>query len=190
MAVSDRGIIQAAANGVTRLDEQIPEQVFSFEIQNKAPNFVHGIRDFEKELVYWNYLDTSNSSTTQAYPNTVLLFNYRNNTWAKFRDTITCFGISQFQFGVTWDSLTTLWESNVSWDSVDDQQYVDYVTLGTQQGFINIYQNFDAATPQGSNTLYANTMAITAVTFSPGNPTLFTIPSHNFTNGEIFVERN
>lgn len=184
MAISDRGVIQAAANGVTRLDEQIPEQAFSFQIQNSAPFFVHGIRDFEKELVYWNYLDTSDASTTQSYPNTVLVFNYRNNTWAKFRDTITCFGISQFQFGITWDSLTTFWESNVSWDNVDDQQYVDYVTLGTQAGFINIYQNPDAETPQPVTTLYAPTMAITAVNFGV-NPTQITIPSHNLANSEI-----
>ena len=189
MTVSDRGIIQAAASGVTRLDEQIPEQVFSFEIQNSAPNFVHGIRDFEKELVYWNYLDTSDAAMTQSYPNTVLVFNYRNNTWAKFRDTITCFGTSQFQFAVTWDSLTTFWESNVSWDSVDDQQYVDYVTLGTQHGFINIYQNPDAETPNGSNTLYAPTMAITAVNFSQ-NPNQITIPSHNLENEEIIYIQN
>ncbi len=184
MAVSDRGIIQAAANGVNRLDEQIPEEVFSFEIQNSAPNFVHGIRDFEKELVYWNYLDTSNSSATQSYPNTTLVFNYRNNTWAKFRDTITCFGICQFMFGITWDSLTTFWESNVSWDNVDDQQYVDYVALGTQQGFINIYQNPDAETPQPVTLLYAPTMAISAVNFGT-NPNQFTITNHNLANGEI-----
>ena len=189
MAVSDRGIIQAAANGITRLDEQIPEEVFSFEIQNNAPNFVHGVRDFEKELVYWNYVDISNRSTTQSYPNTVLVFNYRNNTWAKFRDTITCFGTSQFQFGITWDSLTTFWESNVGWDNVDDQQYVDYVTLGTQQGFINIYQNPDAETPQPVNTLYANTMAITAVNFGV-HPTQLTIPNHNLANGEIIYIQN
>ncbi len=184
MTVSDRGIIQGAANGVTRLDDQIPEQVFSFEIQNNAPNFVHGVRDFEKELVYWNYVDTSTASTTQTYPNTVLVFNYRNNTWAKFRDTITCFGPAQFQFGITWDSLTTFWESNVTWDNVDDQQYVDYITLGTQQGFVNIYQNPDAETPTASTTLYANTMAITAVNFGV-SPAQFTIPSHNLANGEI-----
>lgn len=184
MAVSDRGIIQAAANGVTRLDDQIPEQVFSFEIQNNAPNFVHGIRDFEKELVYWNYVDTSNASTTQSYPNTVLVFNYRNNTWAKFRDTITCFGPAQFQFGITWDSLTTFWESNVSWDNVDDQQYVDYITSGNQQGFINIYNNPDAETPQPVTTLYAPSLAITAVNFGV-TPAQITIPSHNLTNSEI-----
>lgn len=185
MSVSDRGIIQAAANGVSRLDEQIPEQVFSFEIQNNAPDFVHGVRDFEKELVYWNYVDTSDASTTQTYPNKVLLFNYRNNTWAKFRDTITCFGTSQFPFGVTWDSLKTLWESSVSWDSVDDQQYVDYVTAGTQHGFINIYQNPNAATPQASTTLYAPTMAVTDVDFSNPSQTQITIPNHNLANGEI-----
>jgi hypothetical protein len=192
MAVSDRGIIQAAANGVTRLDDQIPEQVFSFEIQNSAPNFVHGIRDFEKELVYWNYVDTANASTNQSYPNTVLVFNYRNNTWAKFRDTITCFGTAQFQFGITWDSLTTFWESNVSWDNVDDQQYVDFVAAGTQQGFINIYQNPDAETPQAITTLYANTMAITDIAFSGTitGLTEVTIPSHNLANGEIIYILN
>ncbi len=184
MAVSNRGVIQASASGLSRLDEQIPEQIFSFEIQNNAPNFVHGIRDFEKELVYWNYLDSANASTTQSYPNTTLIFNYKNNTWAKFRDTITCFGPAQFQFGITWDSPTTFWESNVSWDNVDDQQYVDYITCGTQQGFINIYQNPDASTPQPVTSLYAPGMAITAVNFST-NPTQITIPSHNLENSEI-----
>jgi hypothetical protein len=189
MAVSDRGIIQAAANGVTRLDEQIPEQVFSFEIQNSAPNFVHGVRDFEKELVYWNYLDTSDASMNQTYPNTVLIFNYRNNTWARNRDTITCFGTAQFQFGVTWDSLTTYWESNVTWDNVDDQQYVDYVTSGTQHGFINIYQNPDAETAQPVTTLYAPSMQITAINLGV-NPNQVTIPSHNLANGEIIYIQN
>lgn len=189
MAVSDRGIIQAAANGVTRLDEQIPEEAFGFEIQNQAPNFVHGIRDFEKEVVYWNYLDLTNDSTTQSYPNTVLLYNYRNNTWAKFRDTITCFGPAQFRFGITWDSLTTFWDSTVSWDNVDDQQYVDYVACGTQAGFINIYNNPDAATEDSAPILYAPTMAITAIDLTQ-NPAQITIPSHNLENGEIIYIQN
>jgi hypothetical protein len=189
MAVSDRGIIQANASGVSRLDEQIPEEVFGFEIQNNAPNFVHGIRDFEKELVYWNYVDETTDSVTQAFPNTVLVFNYRNNTWAKFRDNITCFGPSQFQFGITWDSFTTLWESNVSWDNVDDQEYVDYVTSGNPNGFITIYNNPDAATTQSVTSLYAPSMAITAVDFS-ANPNKLTVPNHNLENSEIIYIQN
>ena len=61
IGVSDRGIIQANVASVSRLDDQIPEQVFSFQIQNSGPNFVHGVRDFEKELAYWNYIDTANA---------------------------------------------------------------------------------------------------------------------------------
>lgn len=189
MAISNRGVIQAGANGVTRLDEQIPEEIFGFDIQDNSPNFVHGIRNFEKELVYWNYLEENEESTAQFYPNRVLVYNYRNNTWAKFRDTITCFGPAQFQFGITWDSLTTTWESSASWDNVDDQNYVDYITLGTQHGFINIYQNPDASSPSGSTTLYANTMAVRAVNFSV-SPTQFTIPSHNLANNEIIYIEN
>jgi len=187
MAVSDRGIIQAGANGLSRLDEAIPETVFSFEIQENAPNFVHGVRDFEKEIVYWNYVDTSTRQIYQNYPTTVLLFNYKNNTWAQFRDTITCFGTSQFQFGITWDSLTTFWDSTVSWDNVDDQAYVDYVTAGNQQGFITIYENPDAETPEPAFLLYPSNLAITAITFSatPSSPIVITVPSHNLANGEF-----
>lgn len=191
MSISNRGVIQAGSNGVSRLDEQIPEQIFSFQIQNNSPNFVHGVRDFEKELVYWNFLDISTSSTTQTFPNTVLVFNYKNNTWAKFRDSITCFGPAQFMFGITWDSFTTFWESNVSWDNVDDQQYVDYITSGNQNGFINIYNNPDATTPLPVTTLYAPTLAITAIDFMGGNnPLQLTVPNHNLVNEEIIYIQN
>lgn len=185
MTVSDRGIIQAAANGVTRLDEQIPDTAFSFEIQNNAPNFVHGARDFQKEVVYWNYVDQSQEEH-QSYPTTVLLFNYRNNTWAQFRDTITCFGPTQFQFGITWDSLTTFWESSVSWDSVNDQQFVDYISSGNQQGFVNVYENKNAQTGVAAITDFAPTISIKAIDFTPyPAPIIFTSPSHNLATEEI-----
>lgn len=184
MCVSDRGVIQAGSNGVTRLDDAIPETIFSFQIQNKSPNFVHGIRDFEKEVVYWNYVDTSEKGIFQNFPTTVLLFNYKNNTWAQFRDSITCFGTSQFLFGITWDSFTTFWDSTVSWDNVDDQEYVDYITSGNQQGYINIYENPDAATPIPAVTLFPPSLSIKSVNFSV-SPAVFTVPNHNLDDGEI-----
>jgi hypothetical protein len=187
MTVSNRGITECNAGGLRRLDEQIPETIFSFEIQNSAPDFVHGVRDFEKEIVYWNYIDVSNQDTTQVWPNTTLLYNYQNNTWAQFRDTITCFGTGQFQFGITWDSLTTTWDNFlVTWDNVDDQQYVDYTLAGNQQGFISIYENQDGAvdTTLPSITSYSPTLAIYAFDFSD-TPTQITVPNHNFYQKEI-----
>lgn len=181
MTVSDRGVIQASAGGLKRLDEQIPETIFSFQIQNNAPNFVHGIRDFEKELVYWNYVDTSNLGIYQTYPNTVLVYNYRNNTWAQFRDTITCFGPAQFTFGITWDSETTFWDSEVSWDNVDDQNYVEYVTFGNQQGFISIYENPDASTPIPCPINYGPSLFIYSIALS-ADPITIVSPDHNIQN--------
>ena len=186
MAVSDRGIIQASAGGLTRLDEQIPQLAFGFEIENSGPNFVHGVRNFEKEVVYWNYLDKSIAEDTQSFPNTTLLFNYRNNTWAQFRDTMTCFGTGQFQFGITWDSDTTIWNNeNVLWDSSDDQEFVTYVLAGNQQGYVFVYEDQEARTNISSVTQYAASLFISAITSDGTTPTQFTSPNHNLANGEF-----
>jgi len=94
MAVSDRGVIQAAANGLTRLDEQIPEQVFSFEIQNNAlilcMEFV-----FRKRTCIGiiSIFPINLHSVLSKYCSS---FQLSNNTWAKFRDNITCFGRLNF----------------------------------------------------------------------------------------------
>ena len=189
MTVSDRGIIQASAGGVSRLDDQIPETVFSFEIQNNSPDFVHGVRDFEKEVVYWNYLDSSVAQKFQVFPTSTLLFNYKNNTWAIFRDTISCFGTGQFQFGVTWDSLTTNWDGNAEWDDSDDQNYVDYVIAGNQQGYIQIYENQDVETPIDSPVIFAATLSIYAINLSV-SPLTLTVINHNLANGEIIYLSN
>ncbi len=187
LAISDRGIISASAAGLQRVDDAIPEIAFSFEVANSATNFVHGIRDFEKELVYWNYIDTDNKATTQNFPNTTLLYNYKNNTWAQFRDTITCFGPVQFQFGITWDSTTTFWyQEDVSWDSPDDQNDTIYVAAGNQQGFVFIYENQEAQTTISAPTNYAPSLFIFGITPQASPlPAKFTIPNHNLNNGEI-----
>ena len=191
MAIGDRGIIQAGAQGVKRLDEQIPETIFSFEIENNAPDFVHGIRDFEKEVVYWNYIDATGISQSsdddlQNFPNSVLLYNYRNNTWATFRDTITCFGTGQFNLGITWDSDTTEWDEDIPWDDSDQQAYSDYILAGNQHGFIQIYENQEVETPTTCPIIYGPTLFIYAVDFSeyPG-PVQLTVPNHNLFDGEL-----
>jgi hypothetical protein len=185
MTISNRGAIQAGSNGLIRLDKQIPETIFTFAIQNLAPNFVHGIRDFEKELVYWNYIDDSSITTFQNYPNTVLLYNYENKTWAQFRDTITCFGLAQFQFGITWDSTDVFWDdADVTWDNADGKNYTTYVTAGNQQGFVFIYENQNASTTFPALTIFAPSLYIAAIA-NTATVTQFTVPSHNLANGEI-----
>ncbi len=185
-AISNRGIIKAAPGELRRVDDNIPDLTFGFKVTDSAPNFVHGGRDFEKSLVYWNYLDTTgDESDTQNFPNTTLLYNYQNNTWAQFRDTITCFGPVQFQFGITWESTTTFWENeNVLWETPDDQNDVLYVGAGNQQGYVFIYEDQEAQTPIPSITNYAPSLYIYAIN-NVAKPAQFTIPDHNLLNGEI-----
>ena len=185
MTISNRGAIIAGASGIERLDEQIPETIFTFSIQNLAPNFVHGARDFEKEVVYWNYLDASTRGSFQNFPNAVLLYNYRNKTWAQFRDTLTCFGLAQFQFGITWDSTDVFWDdADVTWDNADDQNYITYVSAGNQQGFVFIYENQNASTMFPALTIFAPSLYIASINNSLPIAKL-TVPQHNLQNGEI-----
>lgn len=185
MSTSLRAFTKASAGGVQRIDDKIPNTAFSFKIQDDYMNFVHGVRDFQKEVVYWNYADASTLSTTQLFPNSVLLYNYENNTWAQFRDTITCFGSGQFQFGVTWDSLSTFWDDgDVLWESTDDHNYSTFILAGNQQGFITIYGSNEDATGISSPLAYAQSLAITEIDVTT-NPTQFIVPNHNLVNGEF-----
>jgi len=203
LSVSNRGIISASAAGLERIDEQIPETAFSMQIGSSTAalnnqNFVHGIRDFEKEVVYWNYIDSSVVrpevySSGTVFPNTVLLFNYRNNTYAQFRDSVTTFGISQFSTGITWDSLTALWDSSISWDSQDSQIDTNYITSGNQHGFIHLYEyggdNVDLSPPYPSLLEFDPSLSVTAVDLTK-TPIQITVNNHNLQDGEVIYLSN
>lgn len=203
LSVSNRGIISASAGGLDRIDEQIPQTVFSMQISSSSvstnnQSFVHGIRDFEKEIVYWNYVDSSVVrpevySSGTVFPNTVLLYNYRNNSWAQFRDNVTCFGIAQFSTGVTWDSLSVLWDSSVSWDSQDSQIDTNYIVSGNQQGFIHIYEyggdDVDLSPPYPSVLEFDASLSVTAVDLTQA-PIQITVNNHNLSDGDVIYLAN
>ncbi len=199
LQVSNRGITSASAGGLDRIDENIPETAFSMQISSPIANtnnqnFVHGIRDFEKELVYWNYIDSSlispwvNTATQPIFPNSVLLYNYRNNTWAIFRDNVTCFGIAQFSTGVTWNSFTAIWDFDISWDGQDAQADTLFVVSGNQQGFVHIYEfggNNPDLTPVYQSILeYDPSLSITAVDLTK-TPIEITVTNHNLVDLEV-----
>lgn len=190
LAVGNRAIIGANGNNVSRIDLQIPDQVFLFQNQNEGVKRVHGIRNFQKEVVYWCYADSSTESspgTPTVFPNRVLLYNYRNDTYAIFRDNVTAFGTFQSSTDITWDSQTIFWDDeNVTWDDFDTQSRFPLIVSGNQQGFVHYYQY---SGPQGSGILPIDeqpSLYISDVTFSAGILSL-TIPDHNLTTGEIII---
>lgn len=179
--VGDVGITAGNAVGVDRIDLDIPDQVF--DVQNEQTNNgaqrVWGVRDFQRELVFWNYPDAQSESvpgTPITYPDKVLLYNYRNNTWAIFRDSVTCFGYFQIQSAVTWNSTTVTWDDEeITWDDPINQAGFPAIVKTNQQGFVHLF---------GYKTQDDPGLSITGVGVSSGLLTL-TIPNHTLYDGEV-----
>lgn len=149
LSIGDTAITGATATGVDRIDLDFPDQVFQIQNVNDGVKRVFGIRDYQRELVFWNYPDAQTmafqgSDETPAvattYPTNVFVYNYRNKTWAIFRDSVTCFSLLASSNSVTWDSQDVTWDDeNITWDDFDTKTNFEYVVSGNQQGYIHRY---------------------------------------------------
>jgi hypothetical protein len=140
-----------ACNGVNveRIDEKIPDEVFKIHNGNDGPARVYGIRDYFNEVVYWTYPDDTNDPT---FPTRIFLYNYKNNTWAFFNDSFTCFGYFQKTSDLTWATVGDIYPTwstwNDPWGSPLFQSSFPDIVAGTQQGFVVILDNGLSANSQ------------------------------------------
>lgn len=175
LQVGDRAITAATANSVRRIDEKIPDLVFNFANNTSGKERVQGIRDFQRELVFWSYVDPDMEG---IYPNKTLVYNYQNRTFAKFRNNVTCYGELQSIDGVTWDSQTVFWDDlTVTWDDVQDNAEFPRIVCGNQQGFIHYY---------GYTTLDESSLAIQDIDLTV-TPVVVTSPKHNLSTAETIL---
>lgn len=186
LAVGDKAIVTSSGGDVQRIDLQIPDQVYRFKNADNGPKRVHGIRDFKKEIVYWCYPDFDDFELPASYfPNKTLLYNYRNNTFAFFRNNVTCFGIFQYDSDISWDRLDIFWNDyTVLWAS-EEQKKSAVIVSGNQQGFAHFY-NYPDVESQADSTIDAmdqESLAVTDVT-AASNVEL-TIKDHNLATDEF-----
>ncbi len=186
LAVGDKAIVGSSAGDVQRIDLDIPDTVYAFQNDEDGPKRVHGVRDFQKELVYWCYPDYNFFQlSTQIYPNKSLVYNYRNNTWAFFRNNVTCFGTFQYTAGITWDRLDVFWDAmDVFWNTLEQPQFPSIVS-GNQQGFVHFfgYPNVEVAVDSSIDAMDQESLSVTGVTVT----TIVTLQvrDHNLVNDEI-----
>jgi hypothetical protein len=135
-----------ACNGINveRIDSKIPDRIFQINNDDQGTSRVYGIRDYFTEMLYWAYPDTTRTSSN-PYPNKVLVYNYKTGTWATNDDTITCFGYFQPQTGVNWDSTTVTWDDDVSWDSGSLAARFRSIVAGNQEGYVYLIDSDAAA---------------------------------------------
>lgn len=180
-SVSDYGVTTDDSVNVQRIDLQIPNTIFQFNNDQQGPVRVHGIRDYANELVYWTYPTSRKATVNQVasvgYPDKVLMYNYRNNTYAKFNDSFTCYGYFQTDKDITWADLTykTWTDWNVPWNSGALQSLFPDVIAGNQQGFVEIVADKTLNDPS----LFIKAIIIVATVVQ------FTVPQHNLSNNDI-----
>ena len=138
-----------SCNGVKceRIDAIIPDEVFTINNSNNGTERVSAIRDFLTELTYFSYpspiSESPNAATDLKFPNRVIVYNYRNNTYSFFRENFTCYGPFQLITpGFTWEDMVdgTSWAPWSSWATPWNSGFqlsgVPSIAAGNQQGFV------------------------------------------------------
>lgn len=177
LAIGNTGVHACNGSNVERIDIKIPQAVFEIKDQTAGVERIQGIRDYFEEMVYWTFP----SDTATTYPNRLLVYNYRNETWSFNDDTITTFGYFEQQDGQTWATSTTTWEqSNFTWGSGSTSARARQVLAGNQQGYAWI------VTPDLERN--PGVMQITNIAASGSNTNL-TVINHNLINNDyVYLE--
>lgn len=140
LTIGSTGVHACSGANVERIDTKIPDQIFEINTSNQQVQRVCGIRDYYVEMVYWAF-PSINENPNDKYPNRVLVYNYRNNSWAFNDDCITAFGYFEQQSDVTWESATFTWETaNMTWESGVLEAQSRQVIAGNQEGFVFLVQ--------------------------------------------------
>ncbi len=144
LAVGDKGIIYAALNSVQRLDEKIPDTVFEIQNQNNGNRRVWGQRDFYRELAYWTIPQfvRNDNNQNQIFPNQILCYNYREQSYSFFNGTFTALGSVQLFNSRRWISSLFPWASaNFTWKNPINQARFPLVCAGNQQGMVHFFDD-------------------------------------------------
>lgn len=169
LGVGNVGVHSCNGVNVTRIDEKIPDEVFKIHNGNDGPERVYGIRDYYNEVVYWSFPDDTDNPT---YPTRIFLYNYRNNTWAFFNDSFTCFGYYQKDSDLTWATVEDIYPTwaqwNTPWGSPLFQSAFPDIVAGNQEGFVFVL----------NSTLSSNSQSLYITDMTPGTSRLSVI-DHN-----------
>jgi len=181
VGIGDKGIVQCDSFSSKRIDIKIPDLVFNFNNNNQGVQRVQGIRDFIKRLAYWTYPYVPDNGLSTTYPNRRLVYNYENDSWAIFTDSITALGNFQPASSATWQNTVEPWETqNYPW--VSRPSLLPTIIAGNQKGF-TFYIDNQIEGSQADNDPTLNIEAITGNGIA--SPVSVTVTNHNLENFSI-----
>lgn len=174
VGIGDKGVVSCDSFQSQRIDTRIPNLVEGIRNDQNGTKRVHGIRDFGQKLAYWIY---PSSADARYFPTKRLVYNYENESWATFDDSLTCLGYYQPTVSLRWIDATYPWsEANFPW--VRKKSFYNQIVAGNQQGFVLVLDQKvtnDAA-------LSIRTITGRAAT---NLPTRLRIPNHNLATDDV-----
>lgn len=186
VGIGDKGVVECDSFKSERIDIKIPDLVFEFNNANDGTSRVHGIRDFQQRLAYWTYPYGPGSGPSNKFPNRRLVYNYENDSWAIFTDSLTCFGTYQPIDSERWQDFNVRgqdsWQqSNFAWTNF--QEDFPAIVAGNQQGFV-MYLSSNLQ-PEVSNDV---TLTLTDIVFDvPSGTNILTSVAHNLVTGQVIM---
>ncbi len=179
IGIGDKGIVECDSYKSERIDIKIPDFIFQFNSLNNGVARVQGIRDFTTRIAYWTvplvafYPNIVN--TNWIFPTARLVYNYENDSWAIFNDSLTTLGTYQQQRSLNWLQITKPWiQLDQTW--LDQDPADPIIVGGNQQGFIEMLDR---------DTVNDVSLFISNIVTSGGNATVITSPNHNMQSGFV-----
>lgn len=180
LGIGDKGVVNCDSYQSKLIDIKIPDLVFSFNNNNNAQKRVHGIRDFIQRLAYWTYpYQPIETPYEIKYPNRRLVYNYENDSWAIFTDSLTCLGTFQPLESSKWENNNGPYgwaAQDYSW--IARPSKVPLIVSGNQQGYIHEldYQSGNEQSLTLHNVIGSSTT---------GDPITCVSYDHNLVTGQI-----
>jgi len=167
----DKGVIDLGQYGFAMTDQQsssridldIPDEVFRVQALNNGVFRVNAQRDFFREWIYFSYpVNTSQ----WKFPTETLMFNYRDNTWAIFYENFTAHGRYRAKVKRTWQTLPfkTWAEWREPWNSGASSPEFTSVVAGNPQGYVLIKAQGTGEGRSGAIVSFANSAGNTLIT--------------------------
>lgn len=158
LTVGNVGVFGCNGSNVARIDQKVPDFIFEVRTANQGVYRVGGIRNFYTEMAYWTF--PSQEIPDSIFPDTLLTYNYANDSWSEFDDCITAFGYLEQQQALTWATWLWTWDQSIQpWNSGMLQAGTRVSIAGNQQGYIFI---IDDDFPRNAPVMQISNITITS----------------------------
>lgn len=158
--IGEYGIALTTQQSSQRIDLDIPDSVFQIQSLNNGVLRVNAIRDFYREWIYFSYPtgDGVAANGSWIFPSQSFLFNYRDNTWAIFRENFTHHGTFRKATHYTWATLPfkTWAEWREPWNAGSQVALFPDIIAGNPQGYVVIKDEGTQEAPTGYVQALAN----------------------------------